>query len=403
MKRFLTLDDIEVDGRRVLVRADLNVPVKDGAVTDATRITRFAATVRDLIHRGARVIVLSHFGRPKGAPDDALSLRPIAGPLADAVGAPVAFADDCVGPAAEQAAAALEPGHVLLLENLRFHAEEEANDAGFAAALATLGDVYVNDAFSASHRAHASIEGLARLLPAAAGRLMEAELDALEKALGSPARPVAAVVGGAKVSTKLDLLQNLVGRVDSLMIGGAMANTFLFAQGIDVGRSLCEGDLADTARAVMSAADDAGCALLLPDDAIVAAALEAGVDASTVPVTAVPHDAVMLDVGPSTVKRYCAAIDGAATLVWNGPLGAFETAPFDRGTIAVARAAAAATRAGRLLSVAGGGDTVAALNLAGVTDDFSYVSSAGGAFLEWIEGKELPGVAALHAAVGGPS
>lgn len=397
---FLTLDDIDVDGRRVLVRADLNVPVADGVVTDTTRITRAAATVRDLLDRRAAVIVLSHFGRPKGAPDAALSLRPIVGPLADAVGVPVAFADDCVGPAAEAAVAALGPGEVVLLENVRFHAGEESNDPGFAAALARLGEVYVNDAFSASHRAHASIEGVARLLPAAAGRLMTAELDALESALGSPARPLAAVVGGAKVSTKLDVLQHLVGKVDSLMIGGAMANTFLHARGIDVGRSLCEADLADTARAVMAAAEAGGCTLLLPDDAVISTALEAGAEASTVPVTAVPPDAVMLDVGAATVRRYCAAIEQTATLVWNGPLGAFETPPFDQGTCAVARAAAAATRQGRLTSVAGGGDTVAALNAAGVVDDFSYVSTAGGAFLEWLEGKELPGIAALHAAAG---
>ena len=401
MAKFHTLDDLpalkgDVAGKCVLLRGDLNVPMQDGKVTDATRLRRLAPTVSELVARGLKVVVMSHFGRPKGRRDAALSLKPLVGPLAEAMGgAPVAFAEDCIGEAAANAVAALAPGGVLLLENLRFHGGEEANEAAFVAALAALGDIYVNDAFSAAHRAHASTEGLAHALPAAAGRLMQAELEALEAALGDPARPVAAVVGGAKVSTKLDLLGNLVGRVDVLMIGGAMANTFLFALGTDVGTSLCEKDMADTAQAVLAAADEAGCEVALPTDVVVAAEFKAGADAETVPVAAVPDGMMILDLGPDTADALALRLAECRTLLWNGPLGAFETPPFDAGTMRLARAAAALTRDGRLVSVAGGGDTVAALTAAGVVDDFTYVSTAGGAFLEWLEGRTLPGVAAL--------
>ncbi len=401
MAKFFTLDDLpalrrDVAGKRVLLRGDLNVPMQDGKVTDATRIRRLAPTVSELSNKRIKVVVMSHFGRPKGRRDAALSLKPLVAPLAEAVGgATVAFAEDCIGARAANAVAQLPPGGVLLLENLRFHAGEEANDAAFVAALAALGDVYVNDAFSTAHRAHASTAGLAHALPAAAGRLMQAELEALEAALGNPARPVAAVVGGAKVSTKLDLLGNLVGRVDVLVIGGAMANTFLFALGTDVGTSLCEKDMADTARAVLAAADEAGCAVALPTDVVVAAEFWAGADAETVPVAAVPDGMMILDLGPDTADALAARIAECRTLLWNGPLGAFETPPFDAATLRLARAAAALTKAGRLISVAGGGDTVAALTAAGVVDDFTYVSTAGGAFLEWLEGRTLPGVAAL--------
>jgi len=408
MRNFNTLDDVAVAGKRVLLRADLNVPMKDGKVTDGTRIERVAPTIGELIGKGARVVVMSHFGRPDGRRNPAFSLKPLAAALARALkSAPVEFVDDCVGATAEAAVANLGSGAVLLLENLRFHPEEEANDASFAAQLARLGDVYVNDAFSAAHRAHASTAAIARLLPAAAGRLMQAELDALQAALGHPRKPVAAVVGGAKVSTKLDLLGNLVARVDKLLIGGGMANTFLHAQGIEVGKSLCERDLAGTARYIVARARDRGCELLLQTDAVVANKLEAGAATSIVSADSggkwlMPPDQMMLDIGPATIERFVSAIRACRTLVWNGPLGAFETAPFDRGTMAVARAAADATRAGHLLSVAGGGDTVAALIHAGVEGDFTYVSTAGGAFLEWLEGKELPGVAALSHAGGNP-
>lgn len=398
MAAFRSLDDIEVADRRVLVRVDLNVPMRDGQVTDATRIERALPTLRELAKAGAKVVVLSHFGRPKGKPDPAMSLRPLVAPLGAALGGAVGFAPDCIGPAATEAVAALAPGDVLLLENLRFHPGEEANDPAFARALAELGDVYVNDAFSAAHRAHASTEGLARLLPAAAGRLMGAEIDALTRALENPERPLAAVVGGAKISTKLDLLGNLAGKVDALVIGGAMANTFLFAQGVEVGTSLCERDMAPTARDIVDAARAVGCDLLLPEDAVVAAAFEAGAASETVPVGAVPADRMILDIGPRTAAAHAARLADCRTLVWNGPLGAFELPPFDAGTNAVAQAAARLTAAGDLVSVAGGGDTVAALAHAGVVDDFSYVSTAGGAFLEWLEGRELPGVAALRAA-----
>jgi len=394
--RFRTIDELTPAGKRVLVRADLNVPMKGGLVTDATRIERLAPTLLDLSKKGAKVVVLSHFGRPNGKVDPAYSLRPLVAPLSRALGGkPVSFAEDCVGPAAERVVASLAPGEVALLENLRFHPEEEANDAAFARRLASLGDLYVNDAFSAAHRAHASTEALAHLLPAAAGRLMQAELEALGAALETPARPVLALVGGAKVSTKLDLLSFLVRKVDTLAIGGAMANTLLFAQGITVGKSLCERELADTARDIIAKAKAAGCRLLLPVDAVVARKFEANAASETVPIDGVPADAMILDIGPATVAAIGAGLAAAKTLVWNGPLGAFETPPFERGTVAVARRAAELTRSGKLLSVAGGGDTVAALVQAQVADALSYVSTAGGAFLEWLEGRELPGVASL--------
>jgi phosphoglycerate kinase len=395
MNDFKTIDSVRVQGKRVLVRVDLNVPMKNGKVTDATRIERAAPTLRELADKGAKVIVLSHFGRPDGKRVPAMSLKPLVEPLAKALGKPVAFADDCVGPEAEAAVKAIKPGEVLLLENLRFHKEEEKNDKGFADQLSTLGDIYVNDAFSAAHRAHASTEGIAHLLPALAGRLMQAELEALNKALGHPKRPVVAIVGGAKVSTKLDLLGNLVGKVDKLIIGGGMANTFLLAQGIKVGKSLAEKDLGKTALEILDKAKAAKCDVLLPVDAVVAAKFEANAPHHVVEATACPDDQMILDVGPKSVAIYEEHVKGCATLVWNGPLGAFEIKPFDDGTVALARTVADLTTAGKLLSVAGGGDTVAALAAAGVEDKFSYVSTAGGAFLEWMEGKTLPGVAAL--------
>ena len=396
MQRFQTLDDLKVAGKRVLVRADLNVPMQDGKVSDATRIERLAPTLDELRKKGARVVVLSHFGRPKGKPDPTMSLQPLVAPLSKALGGTkIAFAADCVGKPAEDVVGALRDGDVALLENLRFHGEEEKNDAGFARKLAALGDIYVNDAFSAAHRAHASTEAIARLLPSAAGRLMQAELEALSKALERPARPLAAVVGGAKVSTKLDLLGNLINKVDVLVIGGGMANTFLFASGIDIGKSLCERDMADTARRISSDAAAAGKRIVLPVDAVVAPAITAGDAAKTVPIGRVPGDQMILDIGPQSIEETVQAVSACKTLVWNGPLGAFEHAPFDKGTNALAQAVAKLTKSGKLLSVAGGGDTVAALAHAGAEDAFSYVSTAGGAFLEWLEGKELPGVAAL--------
>jgi len=396
MARFKTIDDLAVAGKRVLVRADLNVPMQDGKVSDATRIERLAPTLLELADKGARVVVLSHFGRPKGKPDAAYSLRPLVGSLSAALGGrSVAFAGDCVGEAAKAVVDGLADGGIALLENTRFHAGEEKNDPALAQAMADLGDFYVNDAFSAAHRAHASTEGIARLLPSAAGRLMQQELEALEKALTSPQRPVMAVVGGAKVSSKLDLLGNLVARVDKLAIGGGMANTFLFAKGVEVGKSLCERDLAETAREILAKAEAANCTIRLQTDAVVADALAEGAKTAVVGVDAVPADRMILDIGPKTAEAWQAEMAECRTLVWNGPVGAFETAPFDAGTVALARAAAKLTEAGTLLSVAGGGDTVAALNHAGVEESFSYVSSAGGAFLEWLEGKTLPGVAAL--------
>lgn len=397
MSAFRTLDDLKPAGKRVLVRCDLNVPMQDGKVTDATRIERSATTLQELAKKGARVIILSHFGRPKGKPSAAFSLAPLVGPLSDALGQKVAFAADCIGKPAQDAVAALKDGQVLLLENLRFHDAEEANDKDFAAELASLGDLYVNDAFSCAHRAHASTEAIARLLPAAAGRLMQEELDHLSAALEKPRRPVMALVGGAKVSTKLDLLGNLVTKVDGLVIGGGMANTFLFAQGIEVGKSLAERDLADTARSILAKAKAANCTIVLPVDAVVAGEFKAGAANRIVDIKSVPADQMILDVGPKSVALINQNLDQAKTLVWNGPLGAFETSPFDQGTVAVARHAAALSKAKKLLSVAGGGDTVAALAHAGAEQDFSYISTAGGAFLEWLEGKELPGVLALKA------
>ena len=397
MSAFRTLDDVEVAGRRVLVRVDLNVPMREGAVGDTTRIDRVAPTLKELSERGAKVIVASHFGRPKGRPVPAMSLGPLAAPLAQALGGlPVRFVSDCVGERAEAAAAALAPGEVALLENLRFHAGEEGNDAAFADALARLADLYVNDAFSAAHRAHASTTAVAERLPSAAGRLMQAELEALGKALQAPARPVIAVVGGAKVSTKLAVLSNLIRRVDCLVIGGAMANTFLHARGVAVGASLHEPDLAADARRIAAAAEAAGCEILLPTDVVVTREFREGAESEAVPIAQVPADGMILDLGPETCARIEAALGASRTLVWNGPLGAFEIAPFDRATATCARTAARLTQAGALLSVAGGGDTVAALHGAGVLGAFSYVSTAGGAFLEWLEGRTLPGVAALE-------
>ncbi|MBI3503338.1 MAG: phosphoglycerate kinase [Proteobacteria bacterium] len=394
MTRFKTLGDYDFSGKRVLVRADLNVPMQDGAVSDATRIVRFAPTAAELARKGAKVIVLSHFGRPKGR-DASQSLAPLVAPLAKAIGRPVAFADDCIGPAAQAVIGKMKSGDVALLENLRFHKGEEKNETAFVKALAELGDIYVNDAFSCAHRAHASTEGIAHVLPSAAGLSMQAELDALGKALDHPRRPVAAVIGGSKISTKLDLIGNLVARVDILAIGGGMANTFLHAKGISVGRSLCEADMAETARRIMADAESSGKQIVLPVDAVVAGALTDAAGARTVPIGRIPSDAMILDIGPLSVAETLRIFDGAQTLVWNGPVGAFEHAPFDAGTTALARGVAERTKGGKLMSVAGGGDTVAALAKAGAVDAFSYVSTAGGAFLEWLEGKELPGVAAL--------
>ncbi|MER9850817.1 phosphoglycerate kinase [Mesorhizobium sp. M0106] len=396
MAGFKTLDDIgNISGKRVLVRVDLNVPVTEGKVTDATRIERIAPTIAELSGKGAKVILLAHFGRPKDGPAPEFSLEPIAKATADVLGRPVGFAADCIGDKAANAVAAMNNGDVLLLENTRFNKGEEKNDPAFTEKLAANGDIFVNDAFSAAHRAHSSTEGLAHVLPAFAGRTMEAELDALEKGLGNPVRPVVAIVGGAKVSTKIDLLMNLVKKVDALVIGGGMANTFLAARGTDVGKSLCEHDLATTAKQIMIEAAEAGCAIILPADGVVAREFKAGAASETVAIADVPADGMILDVGAKTVKTIAEWIDRAATLVWNGPLGAFEIEPFDHATVATARHAAARTKAGRLISVAGGGDTVAALNHVGVSDDFTYVSTAGGAFLEWMEGKPLPGVDVL--------
>ncbi len=393
---FKTLDDMAVAGKRVLVRVDFNLPMKDGKVTDATRIDRALPTINTLSERVAKVDLLSHFGRPKGQRNPKMSLAPVAAAVADHLGRPVAFAEDCIGEAAEGVIAAMAPGEIALLENLRFHAEEEANDPDFAAELAKLGEIFVADAFSVAHRAHASTDGLARALPAAAGRQMQAELEHLEAALESPERPLIAVVGGAKVSSKLDLLGNLVSKVDALVIGGGMANTFLYAEGKAVGRSLNEPDLAETAREILAKAEAAGCRILLPIDAVVAGALESGVATETVEVDAVPEDKMILDLGPESLADVLRALEGAKTVVWNGPLGAFETQPFDAATVAAARKAAELTKDGRMKSIAGGGDTVAALAHAEALGDFTYVSAAGGAFLEWLEGKSLPGVAVLQ-------
>ncbi|MEQ1889560.1 MAG: phosphoglycerate kinase [Alphaproteobacteria bacterium] len=395
---YRTLDDLNVAGKRVIVRVDINVPIKDGRVTDATRIDRVVPTIRELAEKGARIILLAHFGRPKGQIVSEMSLGPVAEPLSIALGRPVLFAPDCIGQVAQAAVQSLHDGEIVLLENTRFHAGEENNDPDFAHNLAELGELYVNDAFSAAHRAHASTEGIAHLLPSAAGRGMQAELDALSKALGHPVRPLVAVVGGAKISSKLDLLGNLVQRADCLIIGGGMANTFLAALGKPVGVSLCEHDLGAIAREIMDKAKAANCEVLLPTHVVVAKEFRAGTPSKSAAIGDVAADDMILDVGSETVGRIIAWFEKAKTLVWNGPLGAFEIAPFDAGTVAAAKAAAELTRAGRLLSVAGGGDTVAALNQAGIADDFSYVSTAGGAFLEWLEGKELPGVKALETA-----
>ncbi|MCJ8139225.1 phosphoglycerate kinase [Falsirhodobacter halotolerans] len=392
-----TLDDMDVDGKIVLVRVDVNVPMDDGIVTDATRIEKIVPTVRDIVQAGGTPVLLAHYGRPKGKVVPEMSLEAILPTLEKHLGMRVIFARDCVGDAARTAIEQAREGEVVLLENTRFHAGEEANDPALALAFADLGDMYVNDAFSAAHRAHASTEGVARLLPSAAGRLMAAELKALDAALGTPKRPVVAVVGGAKVSTKLELLGNLVTKVDHLVIGGGMANTFLVAQGIEVGKSLAERDMADTARSILDKAKASGCTVHLPVDIVVAREFKAGAASETVDVNACPGDAMILDAGPSTVAALREVFEASATLIWNGPLGAFEIEPFDAATNAAARIAAEQTQAGKLISVAGGGDTVAALNKAGAAAQFTYISTAGGAFLEWMEGKDLPGVTALNA------
>ena len=392
---FRTLDDLKITpGLRALVRVDFNVPMEDGKVSDDTRLRSALPTIRDLTAAGAKVILIAHFDRPKGKRVPEMSLKPIVAPLAALLGGPVAFADDCIGHQAEDAVAALTNGGVLLLENLRFHAEEEANDEGFAEALAKLADVYVNDAFSVSHRAHASTEGVTHDLPAYAGRSMQAELTALEAALGSPRRPVLGIVGGSKVSTKLDLLDHLVTKLDRLAIGGGMANTFLAAQGIDVGASMCEHDLGETARTILESAAKAGCEILLPIDVVVAKTVAPNVPSQVKALKDIAADDRILDAGPETAERLIAAMDASKTLIWNGPLGVFEIPPFDAATVAAAKAAAARVKTG-LVAVAGGGDTVAALNHANVAAGFTFVSTAGGAFLEWMEGKTLPGVAAL--------
>ena len=391
-----TLDDMDLAEKIVLVRVDINVPVEAGRVTDATRIEKIVPTIKDIQKKGGRPVLLAHFGRPKGKVVPEMSLKVTLPALEAALGQKVAFAEDCVGAAAKKAVAAMGPGDVLLLENTRFHEGEEKNDPVFAAGLAALGNAYVNDAFSAAHRAHASTEGVAHLMPACAGRLMEAELKALNAALGDPQRPVTAVVGGAKVSTKLELLGNLVAKVDHLVIGGGMANTFLVAHGVDVGKSLAEHDMADTAREILAKAKETGCKIHLPADVVVAREFREGAPSEVVAADACPSDAMILDAGPKSVEAIGAVFEASRTLIWNGPLGAFEIAPFDAATNAAARKAADLTQAGRLTSVAGGGDTVAALNKAGVAGDFSYISTAGGAFLEWMEGKALPGVVALQ-------
>ena len=394
---FRNIDGVEVAGKRVLLRADLNVPVRDGKISDLTRIERLSPTIKELSGNGAKVIVCSHFDRPKGKRVPEMTLRPMAVALSQVLGRKVAFADDCIGAPAQQAVEAMANGDVLVLENTRFHPGEEKNDKAFAAELGALADIFVNDAFSAAHRAHASTEGVAHCLPSYAGRLMQAELEALDLALGNPARPVAAIVGGAKVSTKLELLGNLVGRVNMLVIGGAMANTFLAAQGLNVGKSLQEADMHAMALDILAKAKAANCDIVLPTDAVVATEFKPNPPTQTVEVGAVPSDSMILDIGPASVASLLARLPSIRTLVWNGPLGAFETPPFDTATVALAKAVAAATEAGTLRSVAGGGDTVSALRQAGVLDRMTYVSSAGGAFLEWLEGKTLPGVAALEA------
>ncbi len=399
MPDFLTLDDLSVRGRTVLLRADLNVPMKDGHVTDAERLERLLPTLKDLSRGGAKIVILSHFGRPEGKPNPKYSLKPVAEELARLWGQKVVFADDCTGSKAMTAIAGLAPGQILVLENTRFYPGEEANDPDFAKSLAALGDVFVNDAFSAAHRAHASTEGLAHLLPAGAGRLMQAEIEALTKALSKPERPLAALIGGSKISTKLDLLLNLVGKVDVLVLGGGMANTFLAAKGVSIGASLSEPDMYATARDIMAKADSKGCQIILPKDAVVAAELKPDVEVRTVSIQAVPAGQMILDIGPQSAQEIKDNLALCKTVVWNGPLGAFETPPFDRATTEVAIGVADLTKRGKILSVAGGGDTVAALANAGVINGLSYLSTAGGAFLEWLEGRELPGVVALRNAV----
>jgi phosphoglycerate kinase len=396
MTAFRTLDDADVAHKRVLVRVDLNVPTENGHVTDTTRIERQAPTITEIADKGGKVILLSHFGRPKGR-DPQQSLKPVAEAVAQVIKRPVAFVGDCIGPEAAAAVAAMKPGDILCLENTRFYKEEEKNDPGFVAELARLGDLWVNDAFSSAHRAHASTEGLGHKLPAYAGRSMQAELDALSKALVAPERPVAAVVGGAKISTKLDLLGNLVAKVDHLIIGGAMANTFLAALGKPVGKSLCEHDLAATAREIMDKAKAQNCNVVLPTDVVVTKTFAANSPSRAVSIDEVAADEMIVDIGPKSVDQVVSVLARAKTLVWNGPFGAFELEPFDNGTVEVAEAAAELTETGKIISVAGGGDTVAALNAAGVADRFTYVSTAGGAFLEWMEGKALPGVEILRA------
>jgi len=395
MSGFRTLDQADVMNKRVLLRVDLNVPMENGRVTDATRIERVVPTIREIADKGGKVILLAHFGRPKG-PDPKESLKPVATEVARIVGRHVAFAEDCIGHKAKAAIDAMKPGDILCLENTRFHKGEEKNDPAFVTELAKLGDLWVHDAFSAAHRAHASTEGLGHKLPAYAGRTMQTELDALSKALEHPKKPVIAIVGGAKVSTKLELLENLIGRVQALVIGGAMANTFLHAQGVNIGKSLVEKDMAGTARRILEKAEAKSCAIILPVDAIVAFHFAANTPSHTYGVDAIPAEGMMLDVGGQSIERVKGALDDAATLVWNGPMGAVELHPFDKATVDIAKYAAARTRAGKLVSVAGGGDTVAALNAAGVTEQLTYVSTAGGAFLEWMEGKSLPGVEVLR-------
>jgi phosphoglycerate kinase len=392
---FRTLDQADVRGKRVLVRVDLNVPMESGKVADKTRIERAAPTIREIADKGGKVILLSHFGRPKGF-DPKESLKPLAPAIAEVLGRPVAFAEDCIGEKAKAAIGAMKPGDILCLENTRFHKGEEKNDPEFVAQLAALGDIFVNDGFSVSHRAHASVEGLGRKLPAYAGRTMQDELEALTKVLETPTRPLAAIVGGAKVSTKLDLLGNLLSKVDVLIIGGGMANTFLAALGHAVGKSLCEHDLLPTAREIMAIAKAKGREIVLPVDAVVAKKFEANAPSRVTSVERVAPDEMILDIGPRSIEHVCSVLARVKTLVWNGPFGAFELEPFDNGTVEVAEAAAELTAARKLITVAGGGDTVAALNTAGVTERLTYVSTAGGAFLEWLEGKALPGVEVLR-------
>jgi phosphoglycerate kinase len=396
MSGFRTLDQADVKSKRVLLRVDLNLPMENGRISDATRIERIVPTIRELTGKGARVILLAHFGRPKNGPDEENSLKPIAAALPEHLGASVAFASDCIGAIAQDAVAKLKDGEILLLENTRFHKAEEKNDKDFVASLAKLGDLYVNDAFSAAHRAHASTEGLAHVLPAFAGRGMQAELEALTKALETPNRPVAAIVGGAKVSTKLELLGNLSKKVDFIIIGGGMANTFLAAQGHKVGKSLCEHDLLDTAREIVAKAKEAKCEIVLPSDAVAAKEFKAHAPSRITDVGHVQDDEMILDMGPRSTVEVEKILTACKTLVWNGPFGAFELQPFDAGTNAVAKTAAALTQKGALVTVAGGGDTVSALNQSGAAENFTYISTAGGAFLEWLEGKVLPGVEALR-------